>query len=147
MRPHSLFRRSVSLLLAVLVLITSVGFTVQRLTCRMSGLSRMAVSVTGQADLRGCIGGRTPATPAAKDDCCDFSKQLHKLSVPAPELAAKILLPAPLQAIMGPSALAWPVSPTVTLLTNDSPRWFAADSSPPPRGGRLLLAFACTLVV
>ena len=147
MRPHSRLRRSVSLLLAVLVLITSVGFTVQRLTCRLSGLSRVAVSVTDSANLRGCVAGLAPATSVAKDHCCDFSKQLHKLSVPAHELTAKVLLPAPLVAVVGTSALAWPVSPTVTLRANESPRWFAADSSPPPRGGRLLLAFACILVV
>ena len=147
MRPYSLFRRSVSLLLAVLVLLTSVGFTVQRLTCRMSGLSRVAIAVAGQADLRGCLGDLAPAIPVAKDNCCDFSQQVHKLSVPSPELAAKILLSAPLPTAAGFSDLAWPVSPTVTLLTYDSPRWFAADSSPPPRSGRALLAFVCTLMV
>ena len=147
MRPHSPFRRSVSLLLAVLVLLTSVGFTVQRLTCRMSGLSRVALAVAGQADLRGCLGNRAPLTSVAKGNCCDFSQQVHKLSVPAPELAAKILLPAPLQVATGIADLVWPVSPTVTLLTYNGPRWFAADSSPPPRSGKALLAFVCTLVV
>ena len=147
MHPYSLFRRSVSLLLAVLVLLTSVGFTVQRLTCRMSGLSRVAIAVAGQADLRGCLGDLAPVIPVAKDNCCDFSQQVHKLSVPSPELAAKILLPVPLPMATGSSDLTWPVSSTVTLLTYDSPRWLAADSSPPPRSGRTLLAFVCTLIV
>ena len=146
MRPHSLFRRCVSLMLAVLVLITSVGFTVQRLKCRMSGRSMVALSVAGQADLRSCAAELAPTTPAAKDNCCDFSKQLHKLSVPAHELATKVLVPTPLLALAMP-ALAGFTAPAGAALVGSSPRWYATDSSPPPRGGRQLLAFVCTLVV
>ena len=146
MRPHSLFRRLVSALLAVLVLVASVGFTVQRLTCRMSGRSTVAVSVAGQADLRGCTGALAPATPAAKDNCCDFSKQLHKLSVPTHELAAKILVPLPLLAVAAPG-LSWRAAPATPTLPASGPRWFAADSSPPPLSGRGLLTFVCKLVV
>jgi hypothetical protein len=147
MRPHSLSRRLVSVLLAVLVLITSVGLTVQRLTCRMSGQSTVAVSVAGRAELRGCEGELVPATPKAKDGCCDFSKQEHKLSSPAHGLAAKT--PVPVLALLAIApALGWPVA-TVTeaSLARTGPRWFAADASPPPLGGRALLAFACTLEV
>jgi hypothetical protein len=134
------------LLLAVLVLITSVGLTVQRLTCRMSGRSTVAVSVAGRADLRGCIGDVAPTTPRAKDNCCDFSKQVHKLTLPTHELTAKILVPAPLLAVETP-ALSWRTLPLAAELKPGEPRWFAADSSPPPLGGRELLTFACTLVV
>ncbi len=143
---HPLFRRLVSLVLAVLVLTTSVGLTVQRLTCRMSGSTTVAVSVTGRAELRGCMGELAPTTPTAKDNCCDFSQHLHKLSLPVHELAAKGLVPAQLLAVATPD-LAWPMVAVAATVTGSGPRWFAADSSPPPRGGRGLLAFACTLVV
>lgn len=146
MRPHSQFRRFVSLLLAVLVLTTSVGLTVQRLTCRMSGRSTVALSVAGRADLRGCTGELAPATPAAKDNCCDFSKQVHKLTLPTHELASKILVPPPLLAVDVP-ALTWPRLAATAEPKGGGPRWFAADSSPPPLGGRGLLTFVCTLVV
>ncbi|GAB3727993.1 hypothetical protein GCM10027594_10090 [Hymenobacter agri] len=147
MRPHSRFRRLVSLLLAVLVLITSVGLTVQRLTCRMSGTSTVAVSVGGHTKLRGCLGELAPTTPQAKDGCCDFSKQEHKLSSPAHELAAKILVPVPTLVATLP-ANGWPASGAVTAsAVAAGPRWFAADASPPPLGGRALLTFVCTLEV
>lgn len=146
MPRYSLFRRLVSLLLAVLVLTTSVGLTVQRLTCRMSGRSTVALSVAGRVDLQGCTADMTPAKPTAKDNCCDFSKQLHKLSTPAHELAAKVLVPLPGPALL-PTLPAWPQPALVVLPIGSAPRWFAADSSPPPLGGRGLLAFACTLVV
>ncbi|MCI1186034.1 hypothetical protein MON38_01285 [Hymenobacter sp. DH14] len=147
MRPHSRFRRLVSVLLAVLVLITSVGLTVQRLTCRMSGTSTVAVSVAGHVELRGCMSELAPATPKAADGCCDFSKHEHKLSSPAHELAAKILVPVPAMAVIVPP-LSWPVSTTDAVsLAATGPRWFAADASPPPLGGRALLAFVCTLEV
>ncbi|MDO7845819.1 hypothetical protein Q5H92_05580 [Hymenobacter sp. M29] len=143
---HSVFRRFVSLLLAVLVLTTSVGFTVQRLTCRMSGRITVALSVAGRADLRGCTDEMTPATPVAKDNCCDFSKQLHKLSTPSHELAVKVLVLGPMLALL-PSTPSWPKPAFTSLPLANAPLWFAADSSPPPRGGRGLLAFVCTLVV
>ncbi|GAA4020719.1 hypothetical protein GCM10022409_00240 [Hymenobacter glaciei] len=147
MRPYSLFRRSVSMLLAVLVLITSVGLTVQRLTCRLSGQSTVAVSVAGRAELRGCIGELAPTTSKAKDGCCDFSKHEHKLTSPAHELAAKILVPVPALLGLVPS-MSWLVAPAgVAALAGAGPRWFAADASPPLLGGRELLAFVCTLEV
>jgi hypothetical protein len=146
MRPHSQFRRLVSLLLALLVLITSVGLTVQRLTCRMSGRSTVALSVAGRADLRGCTGELAPTTPAAKDNCCDFSKQVHKLTLPTHEQASKILVPPSLLAVEMPG-LSWPKRAAVAEPKDGGPRWFAADSSPPPLSGRELLAFVCTLVV
>ena len=134
-------------MLAVLVLITSVGLTVQRLTCRMSGTSTVAVSVAGHTQLRGCLGELAPATPKAADGCCDFSKQEHKLNSAAHELAVKILVPAPMLLATTPLCK-WPVSSAAAVsLAARGPRWFAADASPPPLGGRALLAFACTLEV
>jgi len=87
------------------------------------------------------------ATPKVKDDCCDFSKHEHKLSSPAHELVAKVLVLVPsLSAIVPP--LSWPVVPAAgASRAGTGPRWFAADTSPPPPGGRALLAFACVLEV
>ena len=147
MRPHSLSRRLVSVLLAVLVLITSVGLTVQRLTCHMSGQSTVALSVAGQTELRGCMGELAPTTPKAQDGCCDFSKHEHKLSSPAHELAAKIPVPVPTVLAIVP-ALSWPLARAAgASQVGAGPRWFAADTSPPPLGGRALLTFVCTLEV
>ncbi len=134
------------MLLAVLVLTASVGLTVQRNTCRMSGRSIVDVLMAGQVARRGCDGQLVPTAPIAKDNCCDHSSQLHKLSAPAHELAAKILVPAPMPAIVT-AEMVWPGMATDGTLVVVAPRWFATDSSPPPRGGRKLLAFVCTWVV
>ena len=140
-------RRLVSLLLAVLVLVASVGLSVQRHTCRMSGRSLVAVSVPGQLTPRGCNGQPAPARLVIKNNCCDLSSHLHKLSAPAHELAAKVLVPDPLLAVAWPPAVVWPtMAPAVTQPVG-SPRWLAADSSPPPRSGRELLVFGGKLVV
>ncbi|WP_426061437.1 hypothetical protein [Hymenobacter sp. B1770] len=146
MQTHSLFRRFVSLLLATLVLTASVGLTVQRQTCRMSGSNQVAVSVAGRATLSGCKGTGTPALVVAEEDsCCDFSTHLHKVPTPAHALAGKVLLPGPLLAVWEP-AMGWlPQAPAVALQLSPY-SWFAADSSP-PLAGRALLAFCCQLVV
>ena len=118
-------------MLVVLVLITSLGLTVQHLTRRMSRRSTVANSVASRAELRGCIDELAAATPKVKDDCCDFSKLEHKLSSPAHELAAKVLMPGPsMSAIVPP--LSWPVAPAAgTSRTGTGPRWFAADGLAP----------------
>jgi hypothetical protein len=146
MAPHSLFRRFVSLLLAVLVLTATVGLTVQRHTCRISGRTKVSVAVPGQAAAAGC-NMLAPLRPVVKDNCCDFSSHVHKLSAPAHELAGKVLVPVPALTAWVPEALCWPVRAAGELPEAAAPRWFAADSSPPPRSGRALLVFVCTLVV
>ena len=146
MARYSLTRRLVSLLLAVLVLTASVGLTVQRLTCRMSGRTVVSLMVAAVPAPRGCTGPGTAAQLKSDDHCCDFSSHSHKLSAPAHELAAKVLVPVPVLVAWVP-ALAWHTAAMATVIETSSPRWFAADSSPPPRGGRGLLAFDCALVV
>ena len=86
----------------MLVPITSMGLTVQHLTCRIIGQSTVAVSMAGRTKLRGYMGERAPATPKAGDGCCDFSKHEHKLNSPAHELAVKILVPVPAMAAVVP---------------------------------------------
>lgn len=93
MPRYSLFRRFVGLMLAVLVLTASVGLRVQRHTCRMSGRSKVDVTVPGRAPRRGCNNEPVKAKTVAKDNCCDTSSLLHKLSGPAHEPAAKLLAP------------------------------------------------------
>ncbi|MDB5236295.1 MAG: hypothetical protein JWR44_3288 [Hymenobacter sp.] len=147
MAPYSLFRRFVSLLLAVLVLTASVGLTVQRHTCRITGRSKVGMSVTGQANQLGCGSQLAPVAPSAKDNCCDFSSHLHKLSVPAHQLAGKVLVPSPPLLAIWMAPMVWSMKLVVPAVVAAAPQWFAADSSPPPLGGRVLLAFVCTLVV
>jgi len=148
MLPHSFLRRFVSLLLAALVLTASVGLTVQRQTCRMSGRSLVAVSVaSAPARWAGCGGRPVAAGPLVKKGCCDFQSHLHKLSAPAHDAAAgNVLLPAPLPA-------AWLLPVANFRAARFSPRalktglWWLARAPAPPLGGREFLVFACTLVV
>ena len=148
MPRYSWFRRLVSLLLAVLVLTASVGIKVQRYTCRVSGRSEVSILVPGQATaLRGCIEQQATTKPIAKDNCCDLISHLHQLATPAHEVVAKALSNNQLPVIWQPAATTWRPAIPKTTVEKCGPRWFAADSSPPPRGGRRLLSFVCALVV
>ncbi|MGI4885106.1 MAG: hypothetical protein ACRYFR_09125 [Janthinobacterium lividum] len=145
MQPRPLAHRIVSLWLAALVLTASVGLTVERHTCRFSGRSRAGLALLGPAP-RGCYGATAPLR--IKDNCCDFSSHLHKLTAPAHAHAfEQVPVPGPLLAA-GLPALAWPSSPVFGASGSTAgPRWFAADASPPPRGGRALLSWVGKLVV
>ncbi len=129
----------------MLVLTASVGLTVDRHTCRFSGRSQSSLALLGPAP-RGCYGQATP--PRIKDSCCEFSRHLHKLTAPANEQAfSKVLVPGPLLAAWLPGAT-WPRKPVFAALVGTAgPRWSAADASPPPLGGRALLAWVGKLVV
>ncbi|AWM35225.1 hypothetical protein [Hymenobacter nivis] len=145
MKPRSLAHRIVSLWLAVLVLTASVGLTVEQHTCRFSGRSRANLALLGAAPRR-CYGATAP--PRIKDNCCEFSSHWHKLTAPAHAHALeKVPVPGPLLAAWLPGA-AWPQLPVSEAARGTAgPRWFAADASPPPRGGRALLRWVGKLVV
>ncbi|KUG09769.1 hypothetical protein [Solirubrum puertoriconensis] len=153
MKKRSLLLRLTSLWLALLVLTSSVGLTVQQHTCFASGQTQRAVVLTPHhvcapkeavAKAPGCDKPAAVAKAAVEDGCCDFSAHHHKvdtsassgplLKVVAPALLA--VLPQPVWAPQAPAAV---VAPQLT--------WHAADSSPPLRTGRALLAFKCTLNV
>ncbi|MBD2767677.1 hypothetical protein IC235_07205 [Hymenobacter sp. BT664] len=146
MPRYSLFRRFVSLLLAVLVLAAAVGINVQRQACRMSGRSTVVLALAGPVALRGCPERPAGPRPVAKSSCCDFSSHLHKLSDPAHERTANVKVPAPMLVALAPSVTG--LGPLLMVApVAGGVRWLTTDSSPPPRGGRELLAFVCTLVV
>ncbi|AYA36974.1 hypothetical protein D3Y59_07840 [Hymenobacter oligotrophus] len=154
MKKRSLFLRLTSLWLALLVLTSSVGLTVQQHTCFASGQTQRAVVLTPHhvcapkadvADAASCNKPAPVAKAEVKDGCCDFSAHHHKvdtsasagplLKVVTPALLA--VLPQPMWAPQAPAVAA--VAPQLT--------WHAGDTSPPLRAGRALLAFKCTLNV
>jgi hypothetical protein len=154
-KPRSLLLRLTSLWLALLVLTASVGLTVQQHTCRVSGLTQRSVVLTPH---HGCApagmataaaGCQLPAPlkkAVVKDGCCDFSAHHHKVDAAAHDFAlSKVPVPALLAVL--PSPPVWPVPAAAASVAAEQQIWYAADASPPPRGGRALLAFACTLVV
>ncbi|GAA3955394.1 hypothetical protein GCM10022406_41040 [Hymenobacter algoricola] len=79
-----------------------------------------------------------------KSVCCDFSAHFHKLDATSPDLLWVKHLAVPFVALV-PQWRWQPATPE--LLRAPLARWHSSDSSPPPRSGRALLAFGCTLVV
>ncbi|RSK47009.1 HYC_CC_PP family protein [Hymenobacter rigui] len=144
-----LLHRLFSFWLALLVLTSSVGLTVQQHTCRQSG--RHTASVVFSPVRHGC-----PAPPVAKHSshqtgttrlakaCCEFGAHFHKLDAPSAKLVVT-KIPAPLAVPTWPAAPVWPVAAAPRLSVR--PQWHATDSSPPPRAGRQLLVFVGVLVV
>ncbi|MCA8829324.1 HYC_CC_PP family protein [Hymenobacter pini] len=144
-----LLHRLFSFWLALLVLTSSVGLTVQQHTCRQSG--RHTAAVVFSPARHGCPPpqaaqhashqtGKAQFTKA----CCEFGAHFHKLDVPSAHLA---WVKAPLPTLLPQ----WPTSP-VWLVVEVTPAlapqgWHASDSSPPLRAGRQLLTFVGVLVV
>lgn len=146
MRPYPLPHRLLSLTLALLVLVASVGLPVQRRTCRLSG--RRTVHL-GWYTLNGTARGTTKApTARLAGSCYAYSFQLHQLPTGSPTTATAKLLPA------GPGLLA--LLPVGQLRFASGPRWAATaptsrgpgEPAPPPRpGGRRLLVRIGLLLV
>jgi hypothetical protein len=144
-----LTHRFFSGLLALLVLAASVGLTVQRRTCHLSGRSTAGFTFNSAADACEEVYIATTccaATLQLREACCDLATDFHKLSAPAPALLGGKLLTAPAINAWLPTTV-WPPLPAASLLAQDVVRWYASDASPPPRAGRLLLTFGCVLVV
>jgi len=150
-RPLS--HRLFSALLSLLVLTSSVGLTVQQHTCRMSGKTQRAVVLTPRhacapkdvAAEAGCKKQHLNKEQATvKKACCAFSAEHHKVDASSHFDFAKVKVPA-LIAVL-PAAV-WHPQPTVAVVAEPQLVLHGSDSSPPPRAGRELLAFVCTLVV
>jgi hypothetical protein len=147
---HPLTHRLFSGLLALLVLATSVGLTVQQRTCYMSGRSTAALAISGSSDdcqltSAALLCGPSIA-PQLREACCDFATNFHKLSTPATaSLGDKFLFAPTINAWLATTV--WPSLRATCLVGKVTARWHASDASPPPRAGRVLLAFGCILVV
>ncbi|WP_188556647.1 HYC_CC_PP family protein [Hymenobacter glacieicola] len=143
-----LLHRLFSTWLALLVLTSSVGLTVQQHTCRQSG-SRTTSVIFSPA--RHKCPAPQPATAhhSAKaqltKSCCEFGAHFHKLDAPSAELAWVKVPPVAL-APAWPAVTGWPAV-SATPLGQVAARWHAADSSPPARAGRALLTFVGVLIV
>ncbi|TGE25328.1 hypothetical protein E5K00_09105 [Hymenobacter aquaticus] len=143
---HRLF----SACMALLVLITSVGLTVQSHTCRSSGRSTAAIVFSAPAHKCPPASGAGPLAAShqlagkaqLKKGCCEFGTHFHKLEAASHALEQAKHLVASLD-------LAWLATDTWPLFTPaqrvaQATGWHASDSSPPLRAGRQLLAFVCT---
>ncbi|WP_188815117.1 hypothetical protein [Hymenobacter cavernae] len=133
--------------LALLVLTASVGLTVLRHTCSQSGHTTTAVIFS--TPHHGCpTAAQTPKHSTSahlKGACCDFKAHFHKLDASSSAVSlVKSLVPDFTGAWLPTTA--WPLVPTAPSVAQAAP-WHASDSSPPPRAGRTLLAFVCTLVI
>ncbi|TGE29509.1 hypothetical protein [Hymenobacter metallicola] len=145
----SLLQRFFSGFMALLVLTTSVGLTVQSHTCRSSGHRTAAIIFS--APQHNCPPPAEAEQPTfhqpagqaqVKQACCDFGTHLHKLTAATPSLEqTKLLVPNFLLAWLPPL-----VRPELVLAAwlSRPALWHASNSSPPPRAGRAMLAFVCT---
>ncbi|AHJ96760.1 hypothetical protein [Hymenobacter swuensis] len=141
-----LLHRFCSFWLALLVLTSSVGLTVQQRTCRQSG--RHTAGVAFSPARHGCPAPQPLAHHTNKAQftkpCCEFGAHFHKLDAPSAQLN---WVHAPLPALLPgwPTAPAWRAMPAAQVAAPAA--WHAADSSPPLRAGRTLLTFVGVLVV
>ncbi|MCB2408180.1 HYC_CC_PP family protein [Hymenobacter lucidus] len=144
-----LLHRLFSGFMALLVLTTSVGLTVQSHTCRSSGRSTAAIIFS--APQHKCPPASSAAALAAshqlpgkaelKKSCCEFGAHFHKLEAASHTSDQAKLLPPVLTAWSPASD--WGLFQPGRLVTQGA-TWHASDSSPPLRAGRMLLVFVGT---
>ncbi|SDY31207.1 HYC_CC_PP family protein [Hymenobacter psychrophilus] len=143
-----LLHRLFSVWLALLVLTSSVGLAVQQHLCLQSG--QRSTDVIFRPARHGCPPVQTADSPHQAEvvplvkSCCEFGAHFHKLDAASAQLNwAKTSVPALLPA--------WPTAPfpafKAAALHRAAAHWYAADSSPPPLGGRALLVRVGILVV
>ncbi|WP_152981436.1 HYC_CC_PP family protein [Hymenobacter sp. AT01-02] len=146
-----LLHRLFSVWLALLVLASSVGLTVQQHTCRQSGQHTTAIIFSPAR--HGCPPTTAPNLPASSRNtkaqltksCCEFGAHFHKLDASTVD-GTWAKAPLPPLALHWPVAFSWAALAVSTALPGTE-KWHAGDTSPPLRAGRALLFFVCTLIV
>ncbi|OON67281.1 hypothetical protein B0919_19365 [Hymenobacter sp. CRA2] len=138
------------------MLTASVGLTVQQHTCHVSGQTQRAVvlmphhgcapeAMAAAAPKAGCALPAVLKKATLQDGCCAFSAHHHKVDASAHDLGwGKVPVPALLAVL--PTTPEWPMPVTAPAVVGQRVL-HAADASPPPRAGRALLTFVCTLIV
>ena len=143
MHPVPLSHRFLSLALALLVLVASIGLPVQRRTCRVSGRStaHIAWSLVNPASvLRGSSSQPQQIQHRLESSCYAYSLHLHQLSAPAYASVATKLLPAPPVWLALPAAAHFPTPARQNLTAVAFRSSGLTSKAPPPRpGGRTLL--------
>ena len=146
MRPLPLQQRFLSLTLALLVLVASVGLPVQRRTCLLSGRSTAHIQWRSTTLPEACPAANAPL-PLLRKSCYAYSLQLHQLSTATHTPAPPVLPVAPVW-------VAWPQAVRIANLVAPLPVGLMAPlkeeatGMPPPRpaGRQLLTRVGCWLV-
>jgi hypothetical protein len=128
-----LVQKITSLFLAVVFVLSSLGFTINKMVCLKSGKTK--VSLTHVKD---CCPEKKSTIPVVKSQCCDIQNSSFKLTDFNP--SQKHDVPASFELVSFLTS-----SITVPDYTNNKLAVFLFADLPPPIYGRTLLTFISTL--
>ncbi|MCW3103258.1 MAG: hypothetical protein JWO09_1698 [Bacteroidetes bacterium] len=125
-----------SVFLAVTFLVSSLGFTVNKIVCLKSCKTKLSL-----LHVKDCCPDETSSIPVVKSDCCDITNTYFDLGDLRMSQKTEIVQPFVVQylftsRIFIPAAHSF--SKTATL---------SFAGLPPPRHGRALLSFISTLII
>jgi hypothetical protein len=125
-----------SVFLALTFLVSSLGFTVNKMVCLKSGKTKLSLT-----RMKDCCPEKETALPVVKSDCCDITNTFFDLGDLRVSQKTDIVQPFAIQSFLSASGYQFK-----TYSFSDSEITLFADL-PPPRSGRSLLAFISVLII
>jgi hypothetical protein len=128
-----LVQKITSLFLAVIFVLSSLGFTINKMVCLKSGKSKVSLT-----HLKDCCPDKKSTIPVVKAQCCDIQNSSFKLTDFNPSQKHELPVSFELVSFLTNSI-------TVADYTNNKLAVFLYADLPPPIFGRTLLNFISTL--
>lgn len=129
-------RKITSFFLALTFLVSSLGFTANKMVCMKSGKSRLSL-----VNIKDCCAEPEAPGAALASDCCDITNTFFDLgdlrNAPGNEIAQPVVL----------TSFFLPASPFFNFNSVSNKLIISFADLPPPRGGRALLSFISILII
>jgi hypothetical protein len=130
-----LFQKITSLFLAVVFVLSSLGFTINKMVCLKTGKAKVALT-----HVKDCCPDKKSTIPVVKAQCCDIQNSSFKLTDFNPSQKHELPVSFELVSFLTNSI-------TVADYTNNKLAVFLYADLPPPIHGRTLLNFISTLII
>ena len=126
-----------SIFLVIALLLSSLGFTVNKLICLKSGKTKISLT-----HVKNCCTTKKSAIPILKSNCCDLHNTIFNLDNFNP--SQKVNTPFAVTAVLP----VWQDNFIVIKSSDNDPQLFFADLPPPASlHGRQLLSFISILII
>jgi hypothetical protein len=125
-----------SLFLVVILLVSSLGFTANKMICLKSGKTKLSL-----VNIKDCCPENESSVPVIKSDCCNITNTFFDLNDFQGVQKSEVCQPLVMQAFYDNSS----AKPDFIFVSSD--QVFSCSDLPPPRSGKIFLSFISTYII
>ncbi len=130
------FQKITSLFLVVILLVSSLGFTANKMICLKSGKTKFSL-----VNIKDCCPENQSSVPVIKSHCCNITNTFFDLNDFRSVQKSEVSQPLAVQSFYTYS----PTDPRFYSISTEG--IFSCSDLPPPRSGKVYLSFISTYII